>query len=64
MINLSCQFLIFSKLKRALISVLRRLDNDNHTLERCVLLNEKGFVLLSAKKNSDKVCLITESTSK
>jgi hypothetical protein len=64
MINLSCQLLRFSKLKRDLISVLRRLDNDNHTLERCVLLNEKGFVLLSAKNNSDKVCLITESTSK
>jgi hypothetical protein len=64
MFNLSCQYLRFSKFKRDLISILRRLDNDNHTLERCDLLNEKGFVLLSAKKNSDKVCLITESTSK
>jgi len=64
MFNLSCEFLRFSKFKRDLISILRRLDNDNHPLKRCVLLNEKGFVLLSAKKNSDKVRLITENTSK
>ncbi|MBL4909892.1 MAG: hypothetical protein JKX78_07710 [Alteromonadaceae bacterium] len=62
MFNLSCEFLRLSKFKRDLISVLRRLDNDNHPLKRCVLLNEKGFVLLSAKKNADKVRLITETT--
>jgi hypothetical protein len=64
MFNLSCEFLRFSKFKRDLISVLRRLDNDNHPLKRCVLLNEAGFVLLSAKKNPHSVRAITQlSTS-
>lgn len=63
-VNLTCETLRLSKFKRDLISVLRRLDNDNHPLKRCVLLNESGFVLLSAKKNPQKVRLITENTSK
>lgn len=62
MFNLSCEFLRFSKFKRDLISILRRLDNDNHPLKRCVLLNESGFLLLSAKKNPSKINIITEVT--
>jgi len=50
MSNLSCQYLRFSKFKRDLISILRRLDN-HHPLKRCILLNEAGFVLLSSNKN-------------
>lgn len=58
MFNLSCQFLRFSKFRRDLISILRRLDNANHPLKRCVLLNEDDFVLLSAKKNPEKLMLL------
>ena len=58
MFNLSCQFFRFSKFKRDLISILRRLDNADHPLKRCVLLNESGFVLLSAKKNPEKLMLL------
>jgi len=61
-INLSCQVIRLSKFKRDLISILRRLDNDEHLLKRCILLNESGFVLLSAKKNPEKINSITEST--
>ena len=50
MFNLSCQFLRLSKFKRDLNSILRRLDNDNHPLKRCVLLNEPACVLISIKK--------------
>lgn len=49
-VNLSCEMVRLSKFKRDLISVLRRLDKDDHPLKRCILLNESGFVLLSAKK--------------
>ena len=58
MFNLSCQILRLSKFKRDLISILRRLDNDDHPLKRCILLNEVGFVLLSAKKNKEKLILL------
>jgi len=58
MFNLSCQILRLSKFKRDLISILRRLDNDDHPLKRCILLNEDGFVLLSAKKNPEKLMLL------
>lgn len=58
MFNLSCQFLRLSKFKRDLTSILRRLDNDNHPQKRCVLLNEPSFVLLSAKKNPEKLMLL------
>jgi hypothetical protein len=58
MFNLSCQFLRFSKFKRDLTSVLRRLDNYNHPLKRCILLNEPDFVLLSSKKNLEKSMLL------
>lgn len=59
-INLTCEVLRLSRFKRDLISILRRLDNEVHPLKRCVLLNEKGYVLLSAKKNPEKVRLITK----
>ena len=62
MFNLSCQFLMLSKFKRDLTSVLRRLNNDDHPLKRCILLNESGVVLLSAKKNPEKVNFIFEAT--
>ncbi|NQY87443.1 MAG: hypothetical protein HRT51_06745 [Colwellia sp.] len=58
MFNLSCQFLRLSKFKRDLTSILRRLNNDDHPLKRCILLNEAGFVLLSAKKNKEKLILL------
>ena len=58
MFNLSCHFLMLSKFKRDLTSILRRLNNDDHPLKRCVLLNEAGFVLLSAKKNKEKLTLL------
>jgi hypothetical protein len=61
-INLTCDALRFAKFKRDLISILRRLDNAEQPLKRCVLLSENGFVLLSANKNADKVRLITEAT--
>ena len=57
-VNLTCEMLRLSRFKRDLISVLRRLDKDNHPLKRCVLLNESGFVLLSAKKNPEKLMLL------
>jgi hypothetical protein len=57
-VNLTCELLRLSKFKRDLISVLRRLDKDDHSLKRCVLLNEKGFVLLSTKKNKEKLILL------
>ncbi len=62
MFNLSCQFLMFSKFKRDLTSILRRLNNDDHPLKRCVLLNEGGFILLSAKKNPQIINAITDAT--
>ena len=49
-VNLSCELLRVSKFKRDLISILRRLDNVEHPLKRCILLNEYGFVLLSGKR--------------
>lgn len=55
---------MFSKFKRDLTSILRQLDNKNHPLKRCILLNEKGFVLLSTKKNPSKINIITEATQK
>jgi|GEM_PF-2289142 len=61
-INLSCEVLRISRFKRDLTSMLRRLDNDNHSLKRCILLNESGFVLLAAKKNPEKINIITEVT--
>ncbi len=61
MFNLSCQYLRFSKFKRDLNSVLRRLDNDVHPLKRCILLHEPYCVLLSAKKNQDKINTITQA---
>jgi hypothetical protein len=57
-VNLTCELLRLSKFKRDLISVLRRLDKDDHSLKRCVLLNEKGFVLLSTKKKKEKLILL------
>ena len=62
-VNLSCETLRLSKFKRDLTSVLRRLDNDNHPLKRCNLLNEAGFVLLSAKKNPEKLMLLMKQTN-
>lgn len=49
-VNLSCELLKLSRFKRDLNSILKRLDNNHHPLMRCILLNEAGFVLLSAKK--------------
>lgn len=63
-INLTCVVLRLSRFKRDLISILRRLDKDDHPLKRCILLNESGFVLLSAKKNPEKINAITEATQK
>lgn len=60
-INLSCQVLRFSKFKRDFISILRRLDNDNHPLKRCIL-SEPSCVLLSIKKNPEKVNATSEAT--
>ena len=57
-INLTCVVLRLSRFKRDLISILRRLDNDDHKLKRCILLNGAGFVLLSAKKNPEKLMLL------
>jgi hypothetical protein len=57
-INLTCVVLRLSRFKRDLNSILRRLDNDDHKLKRCVLLNEPSFVLLSAKKNPEKLMLL------
>ena len=57
-INLTCEILKLSRLKRDLISILRRLNKDEHPLKRCVLLNESSFVLLSTKKNSEKLMLL------
>jgi len=54
-INLTCEVLRISRFKRDLTSILRRLDNDNHPLKRCIILNESGFVLLSGKKNPEKL---------
>ena len=62
MFNLSCQFLMLSKFKRDLTSILRRFNNYDHPLNRCIILSEPVFVLLSAKKNADKVRLISEAT--
>ncbi len=56
--SLSCQILRLSRFKRELNSILKRLDNDNHPLKRCILLNEDGFILLSAKNNKEKVILL------
>ena len=64
MFNLSSEFLRLSKFKRDLTSILRRLDNDNHPQKRCVLLNEPSFVLLSVKKNPEKINSINEATQK
>lgn len=64
MFNLSFQFLMLSKFKRNFISILRRLNNDAHPQKRCILLNESGFVLLSAKKNPEKINAIAEATQK
>lgn len=61
-VNLSCEVLKLSRFKRNLISILRRLDNDVHTLKRCISLNESGFVLLSTKKNPQIINAITEAT--
>ena len=63
-INLTCVVLRLSRFKRDLISILRRLDKDDHPLKRCILLNESGFVLLSTKKNPEKINAITEATQK
>ena len=57
-INLTCVALRLSRFKRDLISILRRLDNVDHKLKRCILLNEDDFVLLSAKKNPEKLMLL------
>jgi hypothetical protein len=57
-VNLSCEVLRLARFKRDLISILIRLNNDNHPQKRCVLLNEDGFVLLSAKKNPEKLILL------
>jgi len=43
---------------RDLTSILRKLDSDNHPVKRCILLSETGFVLLSAKKNPEKLMLL------
>jgi len=51
MFNMCYQFLRFSRFKRDFISILRRLNNDNHPLKRCILLHEPSCVLLSIKKN-------------
>lgn len=56
-INMTCDVLRLSRFKRDLISILRRLDDDDHPLKRCILLNEPGFILLSAKKNKEKLIL-------
>lgn len=61
-VNLTCETLL-SKFKRNLTSVLRRLDCDIHPLKRCILLNEAGFVLLSAKKNPEKLMLLMKQTN-
>lgn len=58
MFNLSCQFLRLSKFKRDLTSILRRLNNDNHPLKRCIILSEPNCILLSAKKNKEKLMLL------
>ena len=57
-VSLSCEVLRLSRFKRELNLILKRLDNDNHPLKRCILLNEAGFVLLSAKKNPEKLMLL------
>jgi hypothetical protein len=62
-INLTCEELRLSRFKRDLTSVLRRLDRNDHPMKRCILLNEKVFVLFSTKKNPEKVSLIFEATN-
>jgi len=57
-VSLSCEVLRLSRFKRELNSILKRLDSDNNPLKRCILLNEAGFVLLSAKKNKEKLMLL------
>jgi hypothetical protein len=57
-INLSCEVLKISRFKRELNSILKRLEHDEHPLKRCILLNEDGYVLLSAKKNPEKLMLL------
>lgn len=62
MFNLSCQYLMFSRFKRDFISILRRLNNDDYPQKRCILLGDPGFILLSAKKNPEKINAITQAT--
>lgn len=47
-----------ARFMRDLTSILRKLDSDNHPVKRCILLSETGFVLLSAKKNPEKLMLL------
>jgi len=54
-VNLSCKVLRLSRFKRDLISNLRRLDNDEHPLKRCILLGDVDCVFLSIKKNPEKI---------
>ena len=35
-VNLSCKILRLARFKRELNSILRRLDNENHPLKRCI----------------------------
>lgn len=65
-VNLSCKVLRLARFKRELTSILRRLDNDNHRLKRCIILSlgEPSLVLLSIKKNPEKINAITKAHEK
>lgn len=63
-VNLSCKVLRLARFKRELTSILRRLDNDNHPLKRCIILSEPYLVLLSIKKNPEKINFFTKAHEK
>ena len=49
-INLTCDVMRISRFKRDLISILRRLDNDNHPLKRCILMGNVDCICFQLKK--------------
>ena len=60
--TLTCEVLRFSRFKRDLNSILKRLDNGVHPLQRCIILSVPYFVLLSAKKNPQIINAINDAT--
>jgi hypothetical protein len=60
--SLTCEVLRFSRFKRDLNLILKRLDNGVHPLKRCIILSVPYFVLLSAKKNPQIINAINDAT--